>query len=64
MLRTPEGLFLDDEAFKKTYTDALGVACKALGFGADIYRGQYDRKYGGTAPTLAGRTRMRRLRVL
>ena len=53
MLRIPEGLFLDDEAFKKAYTDALGVACKALGFDADIYRGQYDGKYGGTAPTLA-----------
>ena len=32
-----EGLYTDDEAFKKAYTDALSVACKALGIGADIY---------------------------
>lgn len=31
------GLYTDDEAFKKAYTDALSVACKALGIGADIY---------------------------
>lgn len=31
------GLRADDEAWKKTYTDALSVACKALGIGADIY---------------------------
>ena len=31
------GLYTDDEAFKKSYTDALSVACKALGFGADVY---------------------------
>lgn len=37
-------LFLDDEAFKKAYADALGVACKALGFGANIYRGRYAGK--------------------
>lgn len=32
-----EGLYTDDEAFKKAYTDALSVACKALGIGADVY---------------------------
>lgn len=31
------GLYTDDEAFKKAYTDALSVACKALGIGADVY---------------------------
>lgn len=31
------GLYLDDEAYKKAYTDALSVACKALGIGADVY---------------------------
>lgn len=31
------GLRADDDAWKKTYTDALSVACKALGIGADIY---------------------------
>lgn len=27
----------DDEGYKKAYTDALGIACKALGIGADIW---------------------------
>lgn len=31
------GLYTDDEAFKKAYTDAMSVACKALGIGADVY---------------------------
>lgn len=31
------GLRADDDAWKKTYTDALSVACKALGIGADVY---------------------------
>lgn len=31
------GLRPDDESWKKAYTDALGVACKAIGIGADVY---------------------------
>ena len=31
------GLYTDDECYKKAYTDAISVACKALGIGADIY---------------------------
>jgi hypothetical protein len=31
------GLRADDDAWKKTYTDALGVACRSLGIGADVY---------------------------
>lgn len=31
------GLFLNDEAWKMAYTDALGICCKALGMAADIY---------------------------
>ena len=42
-----KGLRTDDEAFKKAYTDAISVACKALGIGADIYfekdKTKYDR---------------------
>lgn len=53
VLRTAEGLFVDDEAYKKAYTDALGVACKALGFGADIYRGRNDSKYASQTSTVA-----------
>lgn len=36
------GLFLDDEAFKKAYTDAIGNAFKFLGAGADIHMGLFD----------------------
>lgn len=32
-----EGLNTDDDAYKKAYTDAQSVACKALGIGADVY---------------------------
>lgn len=38
------GLYSDDEAFKKALTDALSVACKALGMGADVYWDK-DSKY-------------------
>ena len=31
--------FADDEGYKKAYTDAVSVAAKALGVGADIYAG-------------------------
>jgi hypothetical protein len=31
------GLYTSDECFKMALTDAISVACKALGFGADVY---------------------------
>ena len=37
------GLYTSDECFKMAYTDALSVACKSLGMGADVYWG--DSKY-------------------
>lgn len=40
-----KGLRLDDEAWKKAYTDALSVACKALGIGADVYWSADSTKY-------------------
>lgn len=39
------GLRTDDDAFKKAYTDALSVACKALGIGADVYYEKDPTKY-------------------
>ena len=40
--------YLDDEAYKKAYTDAISVAAKALGIGADVYweadRTKYDER--------------------
>lgn len=38
-----KGLYTSDECFKMAYTDALSVACKSLGMGADVYWG--DSKY-------------------
>ena len=38
-----KGLYTNDECFKMAYTDALSVACKSLGMGADVYWG--DSKY-------------------
>lgn len=37
------GLYTSDECFKMAYTDALSVACKSLGMGANVYWG--DTKY-------------------
>lgn len=36
------GPFFDDEAFKKSYTDALSNAMKQIGMAADIHMGQHD----------------------
>ena len=43
------GLYTNDECFKMAYTDALSVACKSLGMGADVYWG--DSKYNSNEPT-------------
>jgi len=39
------GLYNDDEGFKKALTDAISVACKALGMGADVYWDKDSTKY-------------------
>lgn len=39
------GLQASDEAYKMAYTDALGIACKALGIGADVWWKSPDSKY-------------------
>ena len=41
-----QAVHIDDEAYKKAYTDAVSVACKALGFAADVYYKQDETKYG------------------
>ena len=44
-----KGLHYSDEGYKMAVTDALGVAAKMLGFGADIYMGKWDgSKYKDT----------------
>ena len=48
------GYYTDDECFKKARTDAISVACKQLGIGADIYwqsdRTKYSPKGDGAPP--------------
>lgn len=36
---------MSDEAYKMAYTDAISVACKALGFAADVYWDKDRTKY-------------------
>lgn len=44
-------LYTNDECFKMALTDAISVACKSLGFGADVYMGGTDRsKYDSSQP--------------
>lgn len=39
------GKYCNDEAYKMAYTDALSIACKALGFSHDIYFASDRTKY-------------------
>lgn len=55
---TSKGQKASDEGYKMALTDALSVACKALGVGADIYFSKDKTKYtqyttdeNGTTPT-------------
>lgn len=40
-----KGLFMSDECYKMATTDAIGVACKQLGIGADVYWAADVTKY-------------------
>lgn len=57
---TRDGALPSDEGYKKAYTDAISIACKALGIGADIWYSQdanndptskYSAFYGAPADT-------------
>ena len=39
------GLYVNDEAFKMAYTDAISVAGKLIGLGADVYWNKDNTKY-------------------
>ena len=45
-----------DEAYKMAVTDALGVACRNLGFGADIYWANDKTKYAEQETPTTGKT--------
>jgi hypothetical protein len=58
------GVYVSDECYKMATTDAISVACKQLGFGADIYWGADSSKYDvmgegkeekGTMPAISKR---------
>ena len=46
------GVYVSDECYKMAYTDALSVACKALGMGADVYWSE-GSKYTSNEPAAA-----------
>lgn len=46
------GLYTSDECFKMAYTDAISVACKSLGFAADVYFASDTTKYTTKADAL------------
>ena len=45
MRKTKTGKSTTDEAYKMAFTDAMGIACKALGIGADIWWKEARSKY-------------------
>ena len=40
-----KGPYVNDECYKSALTDAISVACKALGIGADVYWNEDSTKY-------------------
>lgn len=46
------GPYTSDECYKMAMTDALSVACKALGVGADVYWGDDATKYTQPEPVV------------
>lgn len=48
LAKNKNGVFADDEAFKKAFTDAITNAMKLIGVGADVHMGLFDdSKYVG-----------------
>lgn len=45
-----EGIYVSDECFKMATTDAISVACKQLGIGADVYWEKDNTKYDDKDP--------------
>lgn len=46
-----KGIHINDDCYKMALTDAISVACKALGFGADIYWESDKSKHDNTSET-------------
>ena len=55
LIQTEKGqLVSNDEAFKMARTDAISVACKSLGMGANVYWNSDNDKYIKSTPNLMG----------
>ncbi|MBO5700924.1 MAG: hypothetical protein J6S71_00635 [Clostridia bacterium] len=52
------GLYTSDECFKMALTDAISVACKALGMGADVYWQDGRTKYTAVPAELTPRQKL------
>ena len=50
------GLYVNDECYKMALTDAISVACKALGFGANVYWQSDNTKYNDVKRQTASTT--------
>jgi hypothetical protein len=55
------GPYTSDECFKMALTDALSVACKALGVGADIYWDKDKTKYTGKPDETKDPTKVKKI---
>ena len=51
LMQESKGPYTSDEAYKMAYTDAISIACKALGVGADIYYSKDRTKYSSSEET-------------
>ena len=51
MTKEKQGAYTSDECFKMALTDAISVACKALGFAADVYWDNDKTKYSEVQKT-------------
>lgn len=45
VVQEKNGMYTDDECYKKALTDAISVACKAIGIAADVYYANDRTKY-------------------
>lgn len=53
MAQQSRGAYVNDEAFKMATTDAISVAAKALGVGADVYWDKDNTKYNDSKKSAA-----------
>ena len=55
-----KGVYVSDECYKMAVTDAISVACKSLGMGADVYWNKDRTKY---SPTTQGQEELENMKI-